>query len=143
MRFPGGYGGGLIYYAARRSIVFRTEHSPRVFVEAVDFISAAGITPPGTLRRGWPSKVVTPLATLIFDREAGALKLETVHPPHNTDDVVSATGFDLEISAAVPATPEPTTEELDVLRRVVRPLMMETGTYPEWAEHNLRAAAAG
>lgn len=143
MRFPGGYGGGMIYYAARRSIIFRTEHTPRVFVEAVDFISAAGVTPPGTLRHGWPSKVVTPLATLIMDREAGALRLGTVHPPHNTDDVVSATGFDLGISGTVPATPEPTAEELDVLRRIVRPLMIKTGTYPEWAEKHLGSVAAG
>jgi glutaconate CoA-transferase subunit B len=46
VRFPGGYGGGLIYYAARRSVAFRTEHTKRSFVENVDYISAAKKTAP-------------------------------------------------------------------------------------------------
>ena len=45
-RFPGGYGGGMIYYAARRTVVFRTEHTRRSLVERVDYVSAAGATPP-------------------------------------------------------------------------------------------------
>ena len=62
----GGYGGGMIYYCAGRTVVFRTEHTRRSFVERVDFISAAGSTPPEVLRLGGPSKVVTPKATLRF-----------------------------------------------------------------------------
>src|SRR5689334_2693656 len=68
MRFPGGYGGGLIYYAARRTIVFRTEHTQRSLVEKVDFISAAGHTPPDVLRHGHPTKVVTPKAIFRFEK---------------------------------------------------------------------------
>ncbi len=140
VRFPGGYGGGLIYYAARRNVIFRTEHSPRVFVEQVDFISAAGVTPPHMLRLGGPSRVVTPLATLAMDQEAGVLKLASVHPPHTTADVVAATGFNLGITGEAPQTALPTDEELRVLRGVVRPLMMETDTYPDWAANHLAAA---
>jgi glutaconate CoA-transferase subunit B len=40
VRFPGGYGGGLIYYAARRTVLFRTEHTRRSIVEKVDYVSA-------------------------------------------------------------------------------------------------------
>ena len=61
-RFPGGYGGGMIYYCARRTVVFRTEHTKRSLVERVDFISAAGSSPPDTLRLGNPSKLITPKA---------------------------------------------------------------------------------
>jgi hypothetical protein len=50
------------------------------------------------------------------------------------------TGFDLGDTSTVPATGAPTSEELRVLRTVVRPLMIETGTYGRWAE---RAIAAG
>ncbi|RPI41989.1 MAG: hypothetical protein EHM59_18925, partial [Betaproteobacteria bacterium] len=50
VRFPGGYGGGMIYYCARRTIVFRTEHTRRSLVERVDYVSAAGSSPPDTLR---------------------------------------------------------------------------------------------
>jgi glutaconate CoA-transferase subunit B len=139
-RFPGGYGGGLIYYCARRTIVFRTEHTRRSLVERVDFISAAGSSPPETVRLGGPSKVVTPKATFRFDKEAGCLRLESIHPPYLLDEIRENTGFDLGVSGSVPATVPPSVEELDTLRHVVRRKMIETGTYGAWAERTLGAA---
>lgn len=140
VRFPGGYGGGLIYYCARRSIVFRTEHTRRSLVARVDYISAAGSSPDNVLRLGGPSKVVTPRAIFRFDREEGCLRLDSIHPPHTLDDIRENTGFELGDVSGVTATPEPTAEELRVLRGVVRPKMIATGTYAAWAE---KAVAAG
>ncbi len=142
VRFPGGYGGGMIYYAARRTVVFRTEHTPRTFVERVDFISAAGHTPPDVLRYGHPTKIVTPMANLAFDAEAGVLRLESAHLPHTVADVVGSTGFDLGDVSGVAATPEPTAEELAALRGPVRARMIETGTYPDWAREFIGAGRA-
>jgi glutaconate CoA-transferase subunit B len=139
LRFPGGYGGGMIYYAARRAIVFRTEHSRRTFVERVDFISAAGTSPPDVMRLGGPAKVITPLATLQMNRERGRLELESVHPPHSAAEVVERTGFDLGSVASATATPGPSAEELTLLRGAVRRRMIETGTYAAWAEARLGA----
>jgi glutaconate CoA-transferase subunit B len=136
MRFPGGYGGGMIYYAAHRTVVFRTEHTRRSFVEAVDYISAAGSTPPDVLRRGHPSKVVTPKANFRFDKDEGLLQLDSVHPGHTLDDIRESTGFDLGTDP-VSATPVPTVEELEILRKVIRRKMIDTGTYAEWARKSL------
>ena len=138
-RFPGGYGGGMIYYCARRTVVFRTEHTRRSFVEKVDYVSAAGATPPEVLRLGGPTKVVTPKATFRFDRNAELLRLESVHPPWTLDDIRANTGFELEMNGTPPATPEPTAEELRALREVVRPKMISTGTYAEWARRTIGA----
>ncbi|MBC7778588.1 MAG: hypothetical protein H7125_00650 [Proteobacteria bacterium] len=140
LRFPGGYGGGMIYYCARRTVLFRTEHTRRSLVEQVDFVSAAGSTPPDVLRLGGPSKVVTPKATLRFAADEAQLRLESVHPGHSIDQVRESTGFDLGDTAATPQTAPPTEAELHALRTVVRALMIETGTYARWAE---RAIAAG
>lgn len=140
VRFPGGYGGGMIYYAARRTVVFRTEHTRRSLVERVDYISAAGSSPPGTLRLGNPSKVITPRAIFAFDRDAGLLRLESVHLPYTLDDIRENTGFDLGECTAVATTPPPSAGELRALREVVRPLMIETGTYAAWAERSIAAA---
>jgi glutaconate CoA-transferase, subunit B len=136
-RFPGGYGGGMIYYCARRTIVFRTEHTRRSLVERVDYVSAAGSSPPDVLRLGGPSNVITPRATFRFDREAAALRLESIHPPYTVDDVRENTGFDLGDLNGVSATAPPSAEELATLRQVVRRRMIETGTYAAWAERVL------
>jgi len=139
-RFPGGFGGGLLYYATKRVILFRTEHSPRTMVERVDFISAAAQTPPDVLRHGGLDKVVTPLAIMSPSAEDGSLRLESANPPHTPQVVQERTGFDLHLRGDESLTPEPTDAELAALRGPVRTTMMQTGTYPEWAEHNLPAA---
>ena len=137
VRFPGGYGGGLIYYCARRTVVFRTEHTRRSLVENVDFISAAGSSEPDVLRLGNPTKVITPKAIFRFDKEARRLRLESIHPPHTLDEIRENTGFDLGVTGTVAPTAPPSAEELHVLRTVVRPQMIETGTYGAWAERTL------
>ena len=137
LRFPGGYGGGMLYYAARRTVIFRTEHSRRSLVPKVDFISAAGSTEAAVMRRGYPTHLITPMATLAFDKARGLLRLESVHVPHRVADVVENTGFELGETSAIPTTPMPTAEELDALRGVVRAQMVETGTYGDWALRHL------
>ena len=141
-RFPGGYGGGMIYYCARRTVVFRTEHTRRSLVERVDFVSAAGSTPPDVLRLGHPSKLVTSKATFRFEKDAGVLKLDTIHPPWTLDDIRANTGFELEASGPIPTTPAPGDEELHVLRQVIRRKMIDTGTYAAWAQKSLGNEAA-
>src|SRR5262245_3641087 len=114
VRFPGGYGGGLIYYCARRTVVFRTEHTRRSLVEKVDFISAAGSSAPDVLRLGNPTKVITPKAIFRFDKEAGCLRLDTIHARYTLDEIRENTGFDLGVTGPVATTPPPSAEELHV-----------------------------
>ena len=137
VRFPGGYGGGLIYYGARRTVVFRTEHTRRSLVERVDFISAAGSTEPDVLRLGHPSRVLPPKASFRFERDKGFLQLDSIHPPHTLEDVQENTGFDLGVTGTVATTPVPTRDELRLLRQVIRGKMIATDTYAEWARKNL------
>jgi glutaconate CoA-transferase subunit B len=137
-RFPGGYGGGLIYYAARRTVVFRTEHTRRSLVEKVDFISAAGTTPPDVIRLGHPTKLVTPKASFRFETDEGVMRLDTIHAPWTLADSRENTGFDLGVSGAVPATKAPTAEELTALRGVVREKMLiASPAYAAWAGNTL------
>ncbi|GAA3195838.1 CoA-transferase [Actinocorallia longicatena] len=92
-------------------------HSPRVFVEKVDFVSGVGTDRGAFELRG----VVTNLAVLDFATPDGRLRLRSVHPGVSVEDVVAATGFELVIPDEVPGTRLPTAEELRIMREVLDP----------------------
>src|SRR5690349_11584125 len=45
-RFPGSFGSAFLYYVVPRVILFREEHTARVMVPKVDFVSAPGASEP-------------------------------------------------------------------------------------------------
>jgi glutaconate CoA-transferase, subunit B len=91
---------------ARRVILSRAEHSGRSFVERLDFVTAAGNV----------DRVVTPLC--VFQRRAGRLAVESVHPTSSPAEVVAATGFAVDVPPDCPRTPPPTEAELAGLAEV-------------------------
>lgn len=130
-RFPGSFGSAFMYFTAGKTILFREEHSPRVLVKKVDFVSAPGWSPPGVERRGGPAALLTGKALFEWQEETRRFLLQSVHPGSNADDVRASTGFDYGAPAQVPATPEPTPEQLQLLRGPVAKVMIEN--YPEFA----------
>src|SRR5205085_6319351 len=67
-RFPGSFGSAFMYFTCR-TILFRDEHSPRVLVPTVEFVSALGWSPPEVARRGGPVALLTAKALFAWDRE--------------------------------------------------------------------------
>lgn len=106
VRLPGGAGSACIMPTAKRTILWRTKHDPRTFVERVSFKTTGGRV----------DRVVTPLC--IFRRVEGRLTVESIHPYSSPDEVQAQTGFSLNLSPAVPITPLPTPEELAALEAV-------------------------
>jgi glutaconate CoA-transferase subunit B len=114
-----------------RVILFREEHSRRVLVPEVDFISAAGPDPEDPRRRGGPHALVTEMAHFAFDRARGRFRLESIHPGHDLDEVIAKTGFDFDHPETVPMTPLPDAETLVLIRG---PVAREIArTYPRFA----------
>ena len=138
MRFPGGYGTGMLYYMAKRVVLFRTEHTKRALVHRVDFVAAAGITPSDIHRPGGPAMLVTPMAQFDWDKAAGRWSLASVHPGHTKQEVLDNMGFTPALPATVAATAPPSEDELFLLRTVVREKVAMV--YPEFAEKSILAA---
>jgi glutaconate CoA-transferase subunit B len=130
VRFPGSFGSAFMYFMTPRTILFREEHTPRVFVEKVDNISAPGVSPPGVFRRGTAQALVTGRCVFRFHPDRARFSLESVHPGESVESVRDATGFTFDVTGDVPFTPDPTPEELALLRGPICDEMMET--YPEF-----------
>ncbi len=137
-RFPGSFGAAYLYFVVPRVILYREEHSPRTLVEAVDFVSAPGTSPPGTYRPGGPSHLLTGNALFAFDRAAGRFRLEQHAPEETVESVREATGFAFDHAPTVPAWPAPAAATLRTLREDVAPAL--AASYPEF---HARVFAAG
>ena len=102
-------------------------HSPRVFVEAVDVVCGIGYDRAAQLgpvasRFHEVRRVVSNLA--VFDFEAtgddgvATMRLRSVHPDVSVAEVIEATGFDLVVPDDVPVTRLPSLDELEQIQRL-------------------------
>jgi glutaconate CoA-transferase subunit B len=130
-RLPGSFGSAFMYFAARRTILFREEHSPRVLVPKVEFISAPGWSPPEVERRGGPQALLTGMALFAWQPEKRRFRLESVHPGHTAAGIRAQTGFDYDAPDCGTVTPEPDSTSLELLRGAVASEMARD--YPDFA----------
>ena len=128
-RFPGSFGSAFMYFTCR-TILFREEHSRRVLVPRVEFISAPGSSPPEVVRRGGPVALVTGWALFRWQAEKHRFRLESVHPGYTAAEVREATGFEYD-AGTVGETPQPTPAELELLRGPVAAAI--AADYPDFA----------
>ncbi len=135
VRMAGAYGSAMLYYMAHRVILFRAEHTRRIFVEKVDFVTGAGVTPENVYREGGPALLVTPKAALAWDQGAGEWVLDRVQPGSSVEDVRQHTGFDLRVSPSVHMMPAPTARELYTLRTVVKEKLERS--YPDFVREKI------
>jgi glutaconate CoA-transferase, subunit B len=111
VRLPGA-GGAPEIARSCRSVFVMLRHSPRTFVERLDFRSSVGDR---------VSVVVTDLGVLEPDADTRELTLTQVHPGVEVDEVQAATGWELRVAAAPGTTEAPSEEELAALRALRRP----------------------
>jgi glutaconate CoA-transferase subunit B len=104
VRLPGGGGAPEIALGVRDVFVM-LRHSPRAFVERLDFTTSLG----DRVRA-----VVTDLGVL--EPRGGELTLVAVHPGVRADDVRAATGWELRVADDLAVTEPPDEVELRVLR---------------------------
>jgi glutaconate CoA-transferase subunit B len=106
VRLPGGGGAAMMMPTAGRVILWRTQHTRRVFVERLDFVTGAGNV----------DRVVTPMC--VFRRVDGRLQVEALLPGATADAVRENTGFDLGAEGDWPVLAVPSEEEIRALHAV-------------------------
>ena len=127
VRFPGS-GGANDFASLCWRIMVITPQDARRFVERVSFITTPGyLDGPGARETAGlpadtgPHKVITNMAVMGYDPETKRMRVESIHKGYTFDDVQENTGFELLKAPEVVETPEPTEEELHLLRDEVDP----------------------
>lgn len=107
VRLPGA-GGAPEIAAAVRKVIVMLRHSPRAFVERLDFVTSLG-------RTGDAFTVITDLGVL-EPGDDGELELTAVHSGVEVEQVLEATGWPLRVREPLAVTDPPTERELEELR---------------------------
>jgi len=130
VRLPGGGGMADLGAMIPNIYLWSTTHDPRTFVAALDFRSGIGWGNGGQDRAslgmpGGPRLCVTNLCVFDFHPQTHAMRVRSVHPGVTFEQVQAATGFPVELAGlAAEQTPQPTAEELRLLREEVDPTSM-------------------
>ncbi|OIB58781.1 CoA-transferase subunit beta [Natrialba sp. SSL1] len=124
VRLPGSGGACEIACHVDRTMII-TPHTERRFPEEVDFITSPGYVGGREGRAelgldGGPEAVITDLGVYRFNDD-GELYVDSLHPSATRDDIQSKTGWEIEFADDLQQTPEPTDEELRLIREVLDP----------------------
>ena len=109
VRLPGA-GGAPEIAAAAKEVIVMLRHSPRAFVERLDFVTSLG-------RGGDAFTVITDLGVLRPGGD-GELELTAVHAGVEPEQVLGATGWPLRVREPLQITDPPSERELEELRRL-------------------------
>lgn len=127
VRFPGSGGASDLGSLCWRVLVL-TPHDRRRFVEELDFMTTPGyINGPfareaaGLPQGSGPYKVISNLAVMGFDDDTKRMQVESLHPRITFDQVQAETGFELLQAPSIGITPEPSADQLQILRNEVDP----------------------
>ncbi len=128
VRLPGSGGANDVGSHCWKTIIIMRQHDVKRFVPKVDFVTTPGyLSGPGAREKAGlapgtgPYRVVTNLALMDFEPETKRMRLIAVHPGVTKEQVVEGTGFELLVADKVETNPEPTEQELKLLREEIDP----------------------
>lgn len=124
---PGSGGANDLASLCWKTLVI-TPHDRRRFTSTLDFLTTPGyLTGPGAREAAGlppgtgPYKVISTLALMGYHPETKRMRVESLHPGVTIEDVRANTGFEMLFMDNLLVTPEPTDEELRILREEVDP----------------------
>ena len=133
-RFGGGGGANDIATHARQTILI-LRHEKRKLVARVTHNTSPGHLGGGDerqragLKGAGPRRVLTDKCVFGVDPTTKRLTLVSIHAGVTPEELRDNTGFDLDIPDGLPLTPEPTDEEIRLIREELDPNNMYTAAF--------------
>lgn len=127
-RLPGSGGANDVASYSRRLIIIIAKQSRRTFVSKLDFLTTPGFLdgPNSREKAGLPAntgpyRVITQLGIFGFNEKTKRLTLISLHPGVTVEEVLDNSQFEILIAENIETSPEPTDEELRILRMEIDP----------------------
>ncbi len=124
-RLPGSGGANDVGSFCWRIIYVMRKQSPRTFVKKLDFLTTPGyLTGPGAREKAGlpagsgPYRVITQLGMYGFDEATKRIQLLSLHPSVTVEQIQAASEFEIPIPPQIATSPEPTDEQLRILREI-------------------------
>lgn len=128
VRLPGSGGANDVGSHCWKTITIIRQHDTKRFVPKIDFLTTPGyLTGPKAREKAGlppntgPYRVVTNLALLDFEPDSKRMRLIGLNPNVTVEQVKQNTGFELLVADNLITNPEPTDEQLRILRAEVDP----------------------
>ncbi|MGQ9640220.1 MAG: CoA-transferase [Candidatus Bathyarchaeia archaeon] len=122
VKLPGGFGIPDASPLYRKTLIYCPRHERRVFVDKVDHVGGLGLNVETPTIGERQIRIISEFGVFRADREAGQMRMVSIHPGVEVEDVVANTGFGLFIPERIPETPPPTSVELKLIREKIDPL---------------------
>jgi glutaconate CoA-transferase subunit B len=124
-RFTGSGGGNDVASSAKRTVII-IRHEARKLKKAISFITSPGYIHGSGDRQelglvGGPSVVITNKAVFDFDDDSRRMRVRSIHPGSNIDDVLANMSFEPVVPDDLPQTEPPTAEEVRIIREEIDP----------------------
>lgn len=123
VRLPGSGGANDIASLAHRTVIV-VPHEARKFPARLQYLTTPGfLDAPGAreragLPRGGPVRVITDMAVLGFDSATCRMRVESIHPGINFEQIQANTGFELGRSPMLGNTLPPSDSEIALIRKL-------------------------
>ncbi len=122
LRLPGGAGAPVVFGLHRKSVAYFPNHSKRLFVPKVNYITGTRFFLTDEERRAQglrpgPMVVVTNLCVMEM-KERGKWRVVSLHEGVSGQDVIENTGFPVEIPEDCPVTEAPSIQEVELIKEI-------------------------
>ncbi len=116
VQLPGGAASAFLMPITPQVVIWSTRHTPRTFVEEVDFVTGQGYNHRTEEQMKNEMTIVSNLGVMNFKNPDRVMQIQSYHPGHSIEEIQEATGFELLVAADVAETPVPGADVIDLIK---------------------------
>lgn len=116
VQLPGGAASAFLMPITPKVVIWSTRHTPRTFVEEVDFVTGQGYNHRSQEQMKNEITIVSNLAVMNFRNAERVMQIQSYHPGHTVEEVRKNTGFNIRVAPDVRETPVPPANIVAIIR---------------------------